>query len=266
MKALVALKDGFQYRLGDGNSSFWYTNWSGIGNLVNQVPYVNIHDLQMRVRDVYIDGKWNFNLLYTTIPVDVMDHLKLFPVCLNSQAVDRYTWKGNLSGLYTTKDALHNVLPTKTMLSHRGLFLVNFSPRTNTENLAQLLRMSFLKCNISPTATIVRWNAHGGIGMILNVDGSSIGNPGISGFGGLIQNFDRTWVHGFAGNIGFSNILHAELLAMYHGLVLAWKLNIKDMWCYSDSKTAIKLLSDHVNEWHHYAAIIYNIKDLLTKN
>ncbi|PNX65526.1 hypothetical protein L195_g062645, partial [Trifolium pratense] len=30
---------------------------------------------------------------------------------------------------------------------------------------------------------MVRWNAHGGIRMILNVDGSSIGNPGISGFG-----------------------------------------------------------------------------------
>ncbi|MCH90659.1 ribonuclease H protein, partial [Trifolium medium] len=40
----------------------------------------------------------------------------------------------------------------------------------------------------------------------------------------------------------------------------------KDLWCYSDSKTVIKLLSDHVNEWHHYAAIIYNIKDLLSRN
>ena len=28
----------------------------------------------------------------------------------------------------------------------------------------------------------------------------------------------------------------------------------------------IKLLSNHVNEWHHYAAIIFNIMDLLTRN
>ncbi|GAU31243.1 hypothetical protein TSUD_149290 [Trifolium subterraneum] len=113
---------------------------------------------------------------------------------------------------------------------------------------------------------MVRWNAHGGIGMILNVDGSSIGNPGISGFGGLIRNSDGAWVHGFVGNIGHSNILHAELLAIYHGLVLAWELDIKDLCCYSDSKTAIKLLSDHVNEWHQYAAIIYNIKNFLSRN
>ncbi|GAU45929.1 hypothetical protein TSUD_100060 [Trifolium subterraneum] len=171
MKSLLALKDGFQYRLGDGNSSFSYTNWPGIGNLANQVPYVDIHDLQMRVMDVYVDGKWKFNLLYTTIPENVMDHLKLLHVCLNCQVVDRNTWKGNLNGLYTAKDgyswhnrstftdnatnaitwnwvwhipapekikffiwtALHNALPTKTMFSHRGLFQINLCPRCNIE-------------------------------------------------------------------------------------------------------------------------------------
>ncbi|PNX65848.1 ribonuclease H, partial [Trifolium pratense] len=120
--------------------------------------------------------------------------------------------------------------------------------RTNTENLAQLLRTCFLKRNISPNTTMVRWNAHGGIRMILNVDGSRIGNPSISGFRGLIRKSDGAWEHSFAGNIGLSNILHAELLTVYHGLVLAWELDIKELWCYSDSKIVIKLLSDHVNE------------------
>ncbi|MCH85317.1 ribonuclease H protein, partial [Trifolium medium] len=71
------------------------------------------------------------------------------------------------------------------------------------------------------------------------------------------------WVRAFAGNIGFSNILHAELLTMYHGLNLAWELDIKDMICYSDSKTAINLIEKPINEWHHFAAILHNIKDLL---
>ncbi|PNY17537.1 hypothetical protein L195_g014283 [Trifolium pratense] len=51
------LLDGFQFRLGDGNTSLWYINWSGSGMLANQVLYVDIHDVQMRVKDVYIDGK-----------------------------------------------------------------------------------------------------------------------------------------------------------------------------------------------------------------
>jgi ribonuclease HI len=141
-----------------------------------------------------------------------------------------------------------------------------FTLRMNTENFVQLLETCFLKQNISPATRMVRWNAHCGNNMILNVDGRSIGNLGISGFGGLICNSDGAWVHSFAGNIDFSNILHAELLAVYHGLSLAWELVIKDLWCYSDSKTVIKLLSDHVNGWHCYPAIIYNIKDFLARD
>jgi uncharacterized membrane-anchored protein YitT (DUF2179 family) len=48
-----------------------------------------------------------------------------------------------------------------------------------------------------------------------------VASPSVSGFGGLIRNADGVWVHGFAGNIGFSNILHAELLAVYYGLLMA---------------------------------------------
>jgi ribonuclease HI len=68
---------------------------------------------------------------------------------------------------------------------------------------------------------MIRWNAQGGTCMILYVDGSSIDNHGISGFRGLIWNSVGAWVQGFVGNIGFSNILHAELLAVYYGLVMA---------------------------------------------
>lgn len=68
--------------------------------------------------------------------------------------------------------------------------------------------------------------------MILYVDGCSLGNPGVSGFGGLLRNDDGAWYCGFAGNIGFSNILHAELLAVYHGLRLAWEFGMSELVCY----------------------------------
>jgi hypothetical protein len=48
--------------------------------------------------------------------------------------------------------------------------------------------------------------------------------------------------HSFAGNIGFSNILHAEFMLVYHDLVLVWGLDIKELLCYSDFKTVIKLI------------------------
>jgi hypothetical protein len=38
---------------------------------------------------------------------------------------------------------------------------------------------------------------------------------------GLIRKSVGAWVQDFVGNIGFSNIVHAELLAVYYGLVMA---------------------------------------------
>jgi ribonuclease HI len=55
-------------------------------------------------------------------------------------------------------------------------------------------------------------------------------------------------------------------MAIFKGLQLAWELNIRNLWCYSDSVTALKLISEPVDEWHHYAAIIRNIKEILNRN
>ncbi|MCH81431.1 RNA-directed DNA polymerase (Reverse transcriptase), partial [Trifolium medium] len=338
MKALSALKDGFQFRLGNDNSSFWYTDWSESGILANQVLYVDIHDLEMRVRDVYIDGKWNFNSLYTDMPSEVKDQLNLIHVSLNSNVTDCYTWKDNLNGIYTARDGyywlnrhafsvnpaagvswswlwhlpapekikfllwtmIHHALPTRVMLAHRGILQTNLCPRCsiNEETTLHCLRdcdfvksiwkaigfselvffqgddsyewlWNGVKCStmflfmaavwwiwrarnalclesevvshftlrmcivdyahllknghFTQHETVmpkqVRWNALGGTGMILNVDGSSIGNPSIFGFGGLIRNADGAWVHGFYGNLGVTNILHAELMAIFKAIL-----------------------------------------------
>lgn len=80
--------------------------------------------------------------------------------------------------------------------------------------------------------------------MILNVDGSSLDNPNISSFGELIRNSDDAWFHEFVGNIGFSNILHVELLMVYHGNsgLGVWYFEVVVYLYYSDS-TTIKLIS-----------------------
>ena len=43
------------------------------------------------------------------------------------------------------------------------------------------------------------------------MDGSSIGNPGLAGGGGLIRDKEGAWVVGFARNIGISSSFIAEL-------------------------------------------------------
>jgi ribonuclease HI len=64
----------------------------------------------------------------------------------------------------------------------------------------------------------------------------------------LLRTADGAWVNGFFGNLGVTNILHAELMTIYKGLLLAWELDIKDLWCYSNSKNAIKLITERVDD------------------
>lgn len=104
---------------------------------------------------------------------------------------------------------------------HANEVVSSYTLKLITTNYANMLTKCFLKHNMSHPTRTVTWNAHKGSNMILNVDGSSLIIPSASGFDRFIQNDNGTWVHGFANNIGYSNILHVELLALYHGLCMA---------------------------------------------
>lgn len=101
---------------------------------------------------------------------------------------------------------------------------------------------------------------------MLNVDGSSLGNPGASGFGGVLRNFNGSWIGSFSGSVGFSNVLHVELLDLYDGFRIGCNKVLRTLVCYTDSTLALHLVQRETNIWHHYAAIIQNTKELLAKN
>lgn len=54
------------------------------------------------------------------------------------------------------------------------------------------------------------------------MDGSSLGNPGRSGFGSLVRNMKGDWIIGFSGACGITNNVNAELLAILNSLKIAW--------------------------------------------
>lgn len=68
----------------------------------------------------------------------------------------------------------------------------------------------------------------------VNVDESSIGNPGPAGFGGLLRDSNCTCILGFKHSIGLSQILLAELKAIQQGFKLAWDQGFKKVLCESD--------------------------------
>lgn len=55
-KAVEAFQNGFEMRINSGNSSLWYTDWTGKGLFCNMVDYVHISDTQLCVKDIWENG------------------------------------------------------------------------------------------------------------------------------------------------------------------------------------------------------------------
>lgn len=88
------------------------------------------------------------------------------------------------------------------------------------------------------------------IGLILNVySGSSLGNIVPLGFSEMLQNNNGALLHGFAGNLGTSNNLHDELLALYHK-------STTFSWLGSKGSYFNLLFSQYHYACHHYSQLL----------
>lgn len=101
-KTASALQDGLAMKINSGNSSVWYSDWSGRGKLCNLVDFVHISDTQMRLWDIWIDGSWRFNQLATIIPEQVKNLFLNVTIdnLLHEDLPDCWSWKGNNEGIY----------------------------------------------------------------------------------------------------------------------------------------------------------------------
>ncbi|CAJ2644087.1 unnamed protein product [Trifolium pratense] len=96
-----ALQDGYQYRIGDGNSSLWYSPWLLNEPLCRKVNYVAIQDSHLRVRDIFINDGWNLNILYTILPPDIIDLVINNHLTLDNGTTDCFIWNHGLNGVYS---------------------------------------------------------------------------------------------------------------------------------------------------------------------
>lgn len=67
----------------------------------------------------------------------------------------------------------------------------------NVSSLANLMSLAFHCSSKTSNYRWVTWHPTRDCSIILNVDGSSIDNPGPSGFGGLLRHGDGAWIHEF---------------------------------------------------------------------
>ncbi|KAK7251106.1 hypothetical protein RIF29_34021 [Crotalaria pallida] len=118
----------------------------------------------------------------------------------------------------------------------------------------------------SSSPRMVSWSKPVNEAWCVNVDGSSLGNPGPAGYGGLIHSSNGEWLCGFSGHVGHATNLQVELYVVLQGLMLAKELNCSSVVCQSDSMEALHLIQDGNHDMHQYACIIYYIRSLFRQD
>lgn len=65
------------------------------------------------------------------------------------------------------------------------------------------------------------------------------------GYGGVIRDHDGNFLFGFAQKLDSTTVLEAELMAIYHGLCLAWGRGKRRIVLQSESQAALELIEDN---------------------
>ena len=81
----------------------------------------------------------------------------------------------------------------------------------------------------------------------LNSDGSSMGNPGLVGGGGLIRNKRGEWIKGYARAIGITTSVAAKLWALRDGIRLCSTLKLPAVITELDSKLVVDLMKKELD-------------------
>lgn len=119
MKAAKALAPGYMVRVGRGNISLWYERWLHKGRICDRIPYVDLHDIQLKVSDLCQLGHWNFELLTTPVPMDIQSEIQ--SVFTNQNSEDVLIWEPASSGVYSTKNAYSWLLHHDQVVQHSNI-------------------------------------------------------------------------------------------------------------------------------------------------
>lgn len=117
LNARDRLHTSFVFRLSNGETSLWHDDWRSMWNIAPTIPYVDIHDVERKLCDLVVNNAWNLQVLYTRLPVDVLDRLQKIKPPIVPNRHDVWTWETNTMGIYTARIAYrwlqdqHNYLP-----------------------------------------------------------------------------------------------------------------------------------------------------------
>lgn len=85
---------------GKGQLSFWFDHWHPEWLLCDKVDYVHISDTELKICDVWEDGIWHLNRLFTPMSRELRVFIMNTAVWLHSDSDDCLAWTQDVSGSY----------------------------------------------------------------------------------------------------------------------------------------------------------------------
>ena len=129
----------------------------------------------------------------------------------------------------------------------------------------------FFHCTMSPrnaprmTTKLIKWEKPASEWVKLNTVGSSLGNPGIAGCGGLVRDEDGKWVIGFARKIWKSSSFIAEIWALRDGLNVCLRKNLLLVEVELDAKAVVDILARPNNSSEANSPLVDDCRHLIAQ-
>ncbi|XP_077252720.1 uncharacterized protein LOC143892159 [Tasmannia lanceolata] len=108
-----------------------------------------------------------------------------------------------------------------------------------------------------------KWKAPPAGWLKLNFDGSSIGNAGMAGIGGLIRDDKAAIIMSFSGLVGICDANEAEVRVLLFGLQWAYENNQRPLIVEGDSTNVVAWASGHSNGPWKLQDLLAEILDLI---
>ncbi|KAK7242986.1 hypothetical protein RIF29_37768 [Crotalaria pallida] len=91
------------HRIGNGNSSFCHTDWTGHGYLSQAVPFIDIHDFELTIKQVWQYDNWNLSCIYSWLPHHAIQEINGIKPHFHDSVVDCFVWKSETDSVYIAK-------------------------------------------------------------------------------------------------------------------------------------------------------------------
>lgn len=75
---------------------------------------MDIHDVGRMVCDLVVNGAWNVQSIYTTLPAEVLAQLYRINPTIVPDREGAWTWETNSRGIYTMRDTYKSTSSSKT--------------------------------------------------------------------------------------------------------------------------------------------------------